>query len=459
MKNLLSMFCLAIAASAFAQDGTLDTTFNVGTGFDQTVGSIVIQPDGKIIASGGFSQFNGAPSSYIARLNTDGSLDTTFNFTLVLASAIEAVALQSDNKIIVGGNLTNGNIKRIGRLNTDGSVDTTFNIPGTGFDGPIYSIAVQADGKILTAGNFTDFNGRTIGRGIARLNTNGSLDTTFNVGGAGLANFSRSVSVQADGRIIVAGAFVTFNGISRSRIVRLNSDGTSDASFNIGTGFNDFVYTAKIQPDGKILAVGDFTSFNGTSRVRVARLNADGTLDTTFDNPTFSDRAISIGIQADGKVFVGGYFTVVGSRSVFSLARLNTNGSLDTTFNDSVVNNNGVAAIAIQSDGKVLTGGLFSNNIARYLFTTIVGVSENMPNAAVTFDVYPNPTNATVSVSLPDALLGQKISLLNSIGQVLETKNINATTISYDLANLANGIYFIQVQTNKGIATKKVVKH
>ncbi len=115
---------------------------------------------------------------------------------------------------------------------------------------------------------------------------------------------------------------------------------------------------------------------------------------------------------------------------------------------------------------KSLLGGYFTNfngsaqnYIARLLSTTIVGVSENTPNAAVTFDVYPNPTNATVSVSLPDALLGQKISLLNTIGQVLETKNINATTMSYDLANLSNGIYFIQVQTNKGIVTKKVLKH
>jgi uncharacterized delta-60 repeat protein len=470
MKNLLSMFCLAIAASVFAQDGTLDTTFNVGTGFDYEVVSTAIQPDGKIIVGGYFTEFNGTNRNHIARLNTNGSLDTTFNPSGTgFNSDVYSIAIQSDGKIIVGGYFTEFNgvsRNRIARLNIDGTLDTTFN-PGTGFNEDVVSPIIQAGEKIIVGGRFTSFNGTNRNR-IACLNTDGTLDASFNPG-TGFNNWIiYSTAIQSDGKIIVGGDFTEFNGTTRNYIVRLNTNGTLDTTFNIGTGFNNLVYSIAIQSDGKIITGGFFNQFNGTIRNRIARLNIDGTLDLTF-NPSigFNDWVYFTAIQADSKIIVGGDFTEFNGTGRNYIARLNTNGTLDISFNSAGVGFNArIRSLAIQSDGKIIAGGLFTafdgvgrSRIARLNGTAIVGISENTPTAAFTFDVYPNPTNAMVSVSLSDALLGQKILLLNTIGQVLETKNITATTMSYDLANLANGIYFIQVQTNKGIITKKVVKH
>lgn len=470
MKNLLSMFCLAIAASAFAQDGTLDTTFNVGTGFSGgTVLTTVVQSDNKIIAGGNFTDFNGAVKNRIVRLNTNGTLDTTFNIGTGFNNVVWSSAIQSDGKIIVGGDFSqfNGTItNRIARLNVNGTLDIGFNL-GTQFNNSIRALKIQSDGKIIVGGAFTDFNGTTRNR-IARLNTDGTLDTIFNSAGAGFDATIRSIAIQTDGKIIVGGDFINFNGAIANHIARLNTDGTLDTNFISGTMFNDVVWALEVLSNGKIVAGGSFTDFNGTIRNRIARLNTNGTLDITLNSGTgFNNSIWALKIQSDGKIITAGQFEFNGTGNTGNyIARLNIDGTFDTSFDAGTGFNDWVYATTIQADGKIIAVGRFTefngvsrSGIARLNATTIVGVSENTPNAAATFDVYPNPTNAMVSVSLPDALLGQKISLLNTIGQVLETKNITTTTMSYDLANLANGIYFIQVQTNKGIVTKKVVKH
>src|SRR5690606_36450331 len=148
----------------------------------------------------------------------------------------------------------------------------------------VLSTVIQADGKIIVGGDFTSFNGTIINR-IARLNTDGTLDTDFNPG-TGFNYGVRSTVIQVDGKIIVGGGFTSFNGTIINRIARLNTDGTLDTDFNPGTGFSSGVYSTALQVDGKIIVGGDFTSFNGVSRGRIARLNTDGTLDTDFNPGT-----------------------------------------------------------------------------------------------------------------------------------------------------------------------------
>jgi uncharacterized delta-60 repeat protein len=169
---------------------------------------------------------------------------------------------------------------------------------------------VLSNGKVLIGGDFESYNG-TPRSGIARLNADGSLDTTFNPG-TGPSDFPAvlSVTVQSDGKVLIGGFFTSYNGTPRNYVARLNADGTLDPTFNPGTGADEPVYSVAVQSDGKVLIGGDFTSYNGTSRSRIARLNGDGTLDTTFNPGTGATRAVySVALQKDGKVLVGGDFS------------------------------------------------------------------------------------------------------------------------------------------------------
>ena len=342
-------------------NGSLDATFIVGTGANSDVRATAIQSDQKIIIGGDFTSYNGTGRNYIARLNTSGSLDITFIGGSGLNGYINATAIQSDGKIIIGGDFTSYNgtaINHIARLNTDGSLDTTFDV-GTGTNAFVYTMAIQSDGKIIIGGNFNTYNG--IGRNyIARLNTDGTLDVTFNIGTG--TSFVYTTAIQSDGKIIIGGVFTSYNGTAINRIARLNTDGSLDATFNVGTGANNIVYTTAIQSDGKIIIGGVFTSYNGTARNQIARLNTDGSLDATFIVGTgFNGYVHTAAIQSDGKIIIGGNFNTYNGTASNYIARLNTDGSLDATFNIGTGTNNIVFTIAIQSDEKIIIGGVFTS--------------------------------------------------------------------------------------------------
>ena len=209
--------------------------------------------------------------------------------------------------------------------------DPGFNI-GSGFSDPIftliYSITLQPDGKILVGGWFTEFNGTPANR-LIRLNPDGSKDISFDIG-SGFVGSVLHTTLQLDGKILVGGAFTSFNGTTQNRLIRLNSDGTKDTSFDIGSGFNNNVNSINLQTDGKILVGGQFTSFNGTTQNRLIRLNSDGTKDTSFDiGSGFNNNVNSINLQTDGKILVGGQFTSFNGTTQNRLIRLNSDGSKD----------------------------------------------------------------------------------------------------------------------------------
>jgi uncharacterized delta-60 repeat protein len=345
-----------------AQPGSNDPSFNIGTGFNDAVFKTAIQADGKIIASGYFTTFNGLTHNRLVRLNSDGSLDNTFNIGTGFNGGALTISIQADGKIIVGGEFTtyNGNVaNRLVRLNTDGTIDNTFNI-GTGFDNFIYSTNIQTDGKIIVGGAFALFNGSLLPK-IVRLNIDGSLDNSFNPNSSFNGNIY-ATAIQSDGKIIAGGNFSTFNGSNVGSIARLNTDGSLDASFNTGTGYNSEVWTISIQSDGKIIVGGYFTSFNGTAKNRISRLNTDGSIDATFNIGTgFGAEVFTSKVQTDGKIIVGGFFNSFNGTSRNRLVRLNTDGSLDASFNIGSGFGNDVLTTAIQSDGKIIVGGNFSN--------------------------------------------------------------------------------------------------
>jgi uncharacterized delta-60 repeat protein len=360
-------------------NGSIDNTFNIGLGANGTVLATAIQGDGKIILGGNFSTFNGIQVNKIVRLNEDGSIDTTFNSSSFNSiTNIKTIVIQSNGKIIIGGSLTyyfNGiQRKGIARLNLDGTLDGTFSIESNNYT-PVNSIAIQNDGKIVVVGDFSfAFNGTAIQR-IARLNTNGTLDNTFIAGGA--TGDVYSVLIQSDQKIIVSGMFEKFNGIWTRRITRLNTDGTTDPTFNSGTtlspgtGVNGVIFSMSLRSDGKIIIGGAFTGYYDTAgssnllvNNRIARLNANGTLDQTFNSGSGANLNVrTTSIQSDGKILIGGDFDFYNSISHKRIARINSNGVIDASFNfgsGANLDNGHIRDIAIQSDGKILIGGDFT---------------------------------------------------------------------------------------------------
>ena len=353
-----------ISSLVSSEAGVIDLSFLGSDRFNDAVTSTAIQSDGKILVGGVFD----LGGSRIVRLNSDGSFDNSFDYGSGFDNNVTSMAIQSDGKILVGGGFTTYNgtdANDIVRLNSDGSIDTSF-VSGTGFNYIAMSMAIQSDGKILVGGAFTTYNGTTANR-IIRLNSDGSVDTSF-VSGTGFSNGNgwghvNSISIQSDGKILVGGDFTTYNGTTAKRIIRLNSDGSIDTSFVSGTGFSGHVNSISIQSDGKILVGGAFYNYNGTSANYIIRLNSDGSVDTSFDSgEEFNGHVISMAIQSDGKILVGGGFTSYNGTSANYIIRLNSDGSVDTSFVSGTGFNNGyIYSISIQSDGKILVGGEFTN--------------------------------------------------------------------------------------------------
>jgi uncharacterized delta-60 repeat protein len=346
-------------------DGTLDTTFDPGTGAGGltanlgSVQAIALQPDGKILISGSFLTYNGVPRSFIARIEADGSLDTTFDTSDGPNNTVRTMALQADGKIVIGGafsTITGIAKGRVARLNSDGSLDAAFGT-GVGAGGSVYSVALQADNKVLVGGTITQYDGISCER-IVRLNSDGTVDLTAVLRAD---NNVQAITVQPNGKILVGGDFAEFNGRLRGRFTRIDPDGSTDPGFYLGTGVNATVKTVTVAQDGKILIGGDFTSVNGVDRMHIARLHADGSLDTGFGLGEGANRAVlAIVPLSNGKMLVGGAFTSYNGVSCSRLIRLLSDGSLDTSFDVGVGPNGAVYAIQVQPDGTIVVAGSFS---------------------------------------------------------------------------------------------------
>jgi uncharacterized delta-60 repeat protein len=360
----------------------------VGESYDYSQ-AMTLQADGKILVAG-YSQGISNTDFSLIRLNANGSLDTSFDGDAKVIIPVgtggdtgNAMTLQADGKILAAGFSVNGggiDFSLI-RLNADGSLDNRFDedgkaiIPvGTGSD-YAYAMTLQADGKILVAGysqgiSNTDFS-------LIRLNANGSLDTSFDGDGkviipvGSFVDQGQVVALQADGKILAAGSSQTRSNFDFS-VIRLNADGSLDSSFDgdgkaiipVGAG-DDSAWAMTLQADGKILVAGRSNNNNGTYEdFSVIRLNADGSLDSSFDGDgkaiipvgVGSDYGRAITLQADGKILIAG-----DSDGHLSLIRLNPNGTLDTSFDGDgkaiIPGSDSGLAVTLQAEGKILVAG------------------------------------------------------------------------------------------------------
>ena len=283
-------------------------------------------------------------------------------------------------------------------------------------------MAVQADGKIVVGGDFTTMSGVASNR-IARLNADGIPDTTFTTNlGTGSNAVVYAVVVQADGRIVVGGFLTTLNGVGSNRVARLNADGTPDTTFttNVGTGFNNQVYAAAVQWDGKIVVGGFFTTLNGAISNRIARLNADGTPDTTFATNVgtgFNNQVNSVAVGADGKIVVGGEFTTLNGVSSNRIARLNAAVPGAPT---SVTGAAGNAQVAVAWTAPASIGGSAITGYQVQVATSAAGTYDSATGCA---------TNSTTASCTATGLTnGQayffKVAAINAAGAGAELQRV-----------------------------------
>ena len=353
------------------RDGSLD--FTLGTSPSAPVRAFVVEPDGSIVIGGLFTRLQGGSGTgvllrrRIARVQPNGAIDSAFSVTNG-GNINDAVRLPDGSTIYAGSFRAYGGITRSGivHVSVDGQVDLGY---APEFSDEISDIELQPDGKLLVGGFFTRI-GSVARQFLARLNADGSVDTGFDP--RPNSNIT-DITLQENGMILVAGSFTTLtpNGagdpISRTFIARLNSDGTVESGFNPSAG--NLVNSVVVQPDGKMLIGGFFTSLrpnqtgNAIARSYLARLNADGTVDTAF-NVSINNTVSVIAVQSDGKILIGGSFTAVastGATEVFTrtgIARLNPDGAVDTGFDPSP--DAPVTDLAVLSDGRIAIGGSFA---------------------------------------------------------------------------------------------------
>ena len=340
-------------------DGTLDTAFNPDA--NNNVFSIAMQADGRILVAGYFTSIGGQTRNRIARLDaTTGSADS---FAPNVNEAVLSIAVQVDGKILAAGYFTTigGQTRNyIARLDATSGVPDSFN-PNA--NNTIRAIAVQVDGRILAGGDFGSIGGQARNR-IARLDATTGLADSFD---PNADNLVLAIAVQADGKILVGGEFFSIGGQTRNRIARL--DATTGLADSFDPSANNVVYSIALQADGKILVGGVFNGVNsvgGQARNRIARLDATTGLADSFD-PNANSSVISIAIQSDGKILAGGVFDSIGGNLRHNIARLETDGRIDQTL-DLSATGNGILVTAVQPDGKILIGGGF---------TTVLGVARN----------------------------------------------------------------------------------
>ena len=384
--------------------GSVVTAFNtnVGTGFNNTIFNAVVQSDNKVVIGGDFTLLNGAVPARLARLNSDGTLDTTFNTNLGAgvagtSASVRKIAIQADGKILIAGTFdTVGGVSvpnKIARLNANGTLDTAFNANlGVGIAGGAVAagVYVLSTGKIIVHGDFTSIGGVSTPTGFARLNANGTLDTTYNTSvGTGAVGTVISVKEQADGKILAGGTFTSFGGSGADRLVRLLTTGAADIGFetNLGSGPDSTVSSIDIFPNGKILIAGTFTTAYTPDHLML--LKPDGTPDTnTFVTNLGSgfDGAVNKAkISSDGYIYVFGNFTSLnGSATIRNgFSRLKPDGTLDTTFNTNIGSDFGstVWDVDFQSDGSIIVGGDFttpggSDRVVKLLADTFINLKQ-----------------------------------------------------------------------------------
>ncbi len=402
--------CLALSALLFwavprslSQPCSFDVNFNPGLNANAQVYAVALQTNGQILIGGLFSSISNVPIANVARLNADGSLDATFNpGTAANVGYVNAIAVQTDGKVVIGGvffsstGVTQGNLAR---LNPDGTVDADFD-PNLYVDDAVNAVLVQTNGLILIGGNFGVVDGM-LRREIARLNGDGTLDFSFDACVAASAGSgATALAMLPNGQILASGNFTFNNNVSRKGIARLSYCGELDLSYGstLGVDTGATAYTFALRSDGEVMLGGNFRWYKNISRPGITRLTSKGAIDFAFNPGTGIETGATVfatALQSDGKVIIGGSFTSYNGQTIYRVARIKPDGSLEAACDPGAGPDNSVSSFAIQSDGKILVAGKFGffdgmsrNGLARLNGDCRVGPPTRLDNGQVRLIFY-----------------------------------------------------------------------
>jgi len=384
------------------QDGTLDATFNPsGAAAFGSVDAIAVQNNGKIVIGGAFASIAGVAPQNLARLNANGSVDPTFDPNLFVDGPVNAVVMQPDGRILLGGSFnTIDNVDRVSlaRLNTNGTLDMSFDacVSASAGDGAT-ALSVLGNGQILASGNFSFRTNTVFRNGIARLDPCGDVDLTYAPQPGIDSGASYIFALRSNGKVILGGDFKFYGFDNRSGVTQLSASGTVDTNFDPGTGIDqgNTVYAMALQSDGKVVIGGDVTSYNEQPHSGLARLNLDGTLDLNCDPGLGPNNSISsMVIQPDGRILVAGKFTSFDGQPRSGLARLGgarlgpisqlENGQFQMLFYG---NDQAHYSLQASSDGKHWTNSILTN---------VIGATKPVPLIDPTTDFLPQRFYRTI---------------------------------------------------------------
>lgn len=359
------LFLLAAWAQAFGQVSVLDPSFKVGPGANDAVEALVLQTDQRILVGGEFTTIGGCSNSFLARLNSDGSVDASFNPAGQTDGAISSLLQQPDRKVLVGGSfgrLLGHAQPALARLLAEGSVDATFDASATfSTNTTIFSLALQDDGRLLVGYLALDENLSH----VVRVNTNGALDPTF-VCTNQITGYVFALLPQADGSVLLGGNLLGIVGSTNYALFRLGQDGRLDDTFDAGLGLSCAFCLAR-QPGGQILVGGQLRRAGASNNIPLLRLNTDLHWDESFQPDAFADTGIpgpavyALRLQPDGKIVTGGYFFEVGGYWRRHIVRFTPEGHVDGCFDPGLGGFaiGPVRTLALHPDGRILLGGVF----------------------------------------------------------------------------------------------------
>ena len=490
-------------------NGTLDALFQVGPGPDVRPLALTLLASGQVLVVGSFSNFNGTLDRPLVQLTSTGAVSSAFQPVVQTGGSVAAVVRQPDGKLLAGGNFSEINgqpVRRLARFNSNGTLDATF-ATNVGLDLNVVDVALQPDGRVLAA----------TASAAKRFLANGSADNSFNAPSFLGSNVIRML-LQPDGRIVVGGPNVAVAGNVSTALVRLLADGTRDGSFvpattgprltafqnmalqpdgkilvagtgiPVGsttsvrgvlrlesTGATDATFTSSaftttgtvrflaltVQPDGKILVGGAFSTAGGAARTNVARLNLTGTLDVNFVPPALTGTVNTLMLQPNNRVLAGGVFT--SSTLPTNLARLMPDGQADTSFGATAVPNGPVRTLLVQPDGNIVVGGGFSTvggqpsaGVARITATNVLHVQAQQAVADRTA-AWPVPAHSTLHVAPDASAHPQALDLLDVLGRpVLHQFLSGGNQATLAIETLPAGTYLLRVTYAEGTVTRRI---
>lgn len=382
---MLSIAGLGQAAFALPTTGVLDTSFNSGgSGFTNGgVETTTVQSDGKVLVGGSFTSYNGTTVGRLVRLNTNGTIDTTFSNvgagfsgTPSGVPSVFSILVLPDSSILVGGRFLNYNgtaVNHLVKLSSTGVLDPTFVTNVGTITGPVMNLTRLSTGDIIVAGQMSVFNSASVGA-IAKISDSGVMNATFNTNiGTGFTYGAQGASLWSvaeldNGNLVIGGGyFDSLKGNPLSNIASISADGTPVSSFNtqLGAGAGGPVYSVKKQSTGKVVISGSFSTFKGIPAKNILRLNSDGSVDSSFNGggtTGFNGAVAKMTLDANDKILIGqnGPIYTYNGTAATQILRLTVDGLVDTTFTGGTVGSSTLTSITIAPSGDAYVGGYFS---------------------------------------------------------------------------------------------------